>query len=134
MTPRDRFIAALERRPISGRAPHFELVFYLTMEAIGKVHPLQRNYAQWDQMSETERQLHRVEMADTHIMAARKYEHSAIFLHVNPGGLDEERRMLDIVRDKTGDEFSTGNCVFTGLPLERYELIWKVWHDEAIYA
>ncbi|MDQ1256042.1 MAG: Uroporphyrinogen deCOase protein, partial [Candidatus Hydrogenedentes bacterium] len=29
--------------------------------------------------------------------------------------------------------FSTSNCAFTGLPLERYELMWKVWHDEAIY-
>jgi uroporphyrinogen decarboxylase len=43
-TPRERFIAALERRPISGRVPHFELVFYLTMEAFGKVHPLHRDY------------------------------------------------------------------------------------------
>ena len=47
MTPRERFIAALERRPIPGRVPHFELVFFLTMEAFGKVHPSQRHYAQW---------------------------------------------------------------------------------------
>ena len=26
MKPRDRFIAALERRPLHGRVPHFELV------------------------------------------------------------------------------------------------------------
>jgi uroporphyrinogen decarboxylase len=44
MTPREKFIASLERRPILGLVPHFELVFYLTMEAFGKVHPLQRNY------------------------------------------------------------------------------------------
>jgi hypothetical protein len=50
MTPRERFIAALERRPLTGRVPHFELVFFLTMEAFGKVHPSHRNYAQWDQM------------------------------------------------------------------------------------
>ena len=31
VTPRDRLIAALERRPLTGRVPHFELVFYLTM-------------------------------------------------------------------------------------------------------
>ena len=59
MTPRERFIAALNRQPLTGRVPHFELVFYLTMEAFGKVHPSQRSYGQWDQMSETERKLHR---------------------------------------------------------------------------
>ena len=59
MTPRERFIAALERRPIPGRVPHFELVFFLTMEVFGKLHPYHRNYEQWDQMTELERQLHR---------------------------------------------------------------------------
>lgn len=44
MTPRDRFILALEPKPLLGRVPHFELVFFLTMEAFGKVHPLQ-----WDE-------------------------------------------------------------------------------------
>ena len=39
MTPRERFIAAFERKPLTGRVPHFELVFFLTMEAFGKVHP-----------------------------------------------------------------------------------------------
>jgi len=59
MTQRERFIAALERRPIKGRVPHFELVFFLTMEAFGKVHPTHRHYSQWDQMSEREKRLHR---------------------------------------------------------------------------
>ena len=105
MTPRERFIAALERRPVPGRVPHFELVFFLTMEAFGKVHPSQRSYHQWDQMSETERQLHRNEIADIFIMTARRYEHGAIFLHPNPGNLDEQIRMIDLVREKSGDEF-----------------------------
>ena len=105
MTPRERFIAALERRPVPGRVPHFELVFYLTMEAFGKVHPSQRNYHQWDQMSEAERELHRNEIADIFIMTARRYEHGAIFLHPNPGNLDEQIRMIDLVREKSGDEF-----------------------------
>ncbi len=105
MTPRERFIAALERRPVAGRVPHFELVFYLTMEAFGKVHPGQRAYHQWKQMSETERQLHRNEIADTFIMTARRYEHNAIYLHPNPGDEEESLRMVDLVREKTGDEF-----------------------------
>jgi uroporphyrinogen decarboxylase len=29
--------------------------------------------------------------------------------------------------------FSTSNCVYTGMPIERYELILKIWKDEGIY-
>jgi uroporphyrinogen decarboxylase len=105
MTPRERFIAALERRPVPGRVPHFELVFFLTMEAFGKVHPSHRHYGQWDQMTEEERQLHREDMADVHIMTARRFEHDAIFLHTPLGSEDETFRLIDTVRDKTGDEF-----------------------------
>ncbi len=105
LTPRERFIAALEHRPIIGRVPHFELVFYLTMEAFGKVHPSHRLYAQWDQMSESERMLHRNEMADIYIMSAERYEHDAIFLHPNPGSMDETLRLIDLVREKTGDRY-----------------------------
>jgi len=105
LTPRQRFIAALERRPLTGRVPHFELVFFLTMEAFGKVHPSQRSYGQWDQMEEKERELHRNDMADTHIMTAERYEHSAIFLHPNPGTLDETVRLIHKVREKSGDRY-----------------------------
>lgn len=105
MTPRERFIAALERKPITGRVPHFELVFFLTMEAFGKVHPSQRAYHQWDQMTDRERQLHRSEMADTYLMTAERYEHSAIFLHPNPGGEEETLRLIDLIREKSGDRY-----------------------------
>ena len=105
MTPRERFIAALERRPVPGRVPHFELVFFLTMEAFGKIHPSQRHYGQWDQMTERERQLHRNEIADVYIMTAERYEHGAIFLHPNPGSEDEILRLVDLVREKSGDKY-----------------------------
>ena len=105
MTPREHFIAALERRPIPGRVPHFELVFFLTMEAFGKVHPSHRRYGQWDQMTEKERQLHREDIADVHIQTARRFDNDAIFLHPTIGSEDEVLRLIDIVRDKTGDEF-----------------------------
>jgi uroporphyrinogen decarboxylase len=105
LTPRQRFAAALDRRPITGRVPHFELVFYLTMEAFGKVHPSQRNYAQWSQMEEKERQLHRREMADIFIMTAERYEHDAIFIHPNPDSVEETLRLVDLIRDKTGDRY-----------------------------
>lgn len=105
MKPRDKFIAALERKPITGLVPHFELVFYLTMEAFNKVHPLHRYYSQWDQMSEKERELHRNDMADIYITTAEKYNHSAILLHTNPERLDEVLRQIDLVRDKTSDKY-----------------------------
>ncbi|MEA3334327.1 MAG: uroporphyrinogen decarboxylase family protein [Chloroflexota bacterium] len=105
MQPRDRFIAALERRPFTGRVPHFELVFYLTMEAFGRVHPGHRSYHQWMQMDEEERQLHRVDMAGLYIATAERYEHSAIFLHPNPDSLEETIRLVDLVRERTGDRY-----------------------------
>ncbi|HOZ45797.1 MAG TPA: uroporphyrinogen decarboxylase family protein [Candidatus Hydrogenedentes bacterium] len=105
MTHRERFIAALERRTIEGRVPHFELVFFLTMEAFGKVHPSQRAYHQWNQMTESERRLHRNEMADTYLLTAERYEHSAIFLHPNPGDEEETLRLIDLVREKSGDTY-----------------------------
>src|SRR5215471_4123290 len=103
MTPRERFIAALERRPLTGRVPHFELVFFLTMEAFGKLHPSQRVFHQWGQMSESERRLHRLDQAKLYIETAERFEHSAIFLfpHQEPGpdNFEEIRRMIDLVRD-----------------------------------
>jgi len=112
MTPREKFIAALERKQITGRVPHFELVFFLTMEAFGKVHPSHRNYYQWDQMSERERNLHRNDIADIQIAIAEKYEHSAIYLctvSFNPYAfrfdVDECIRMIDLLREKSGDKY-----------------------------
>lgn len=118
MTPRERMSAALERRPLTGRVPHFELVFFLTMEAFGRVHPSQRHYRQWDQMEEKERQLHRRDMAELYIMTAERYEHNAIFLHPNPGSEDETLRLIDHVRDLSGDRFFLmlhGDCTY-GVP------------------
>jgi uroporphyrinogen decarboxylase len=105
MTPRERFISALERRPIKGRVPHFELVFFLTMEAFGRIHPSQRHYAQWDQMEEKERQMHRVDMAELYVRTAERYEHSAILLHPNPSTFEEVVRLIDIIRDISGDKY-----------------------------
>jgi uroporphyrinogen decarboxylase len=109
MTPRERFITALEGGRPGGRVPHFELVFFLTMEAFGRVHPSQRHYRQWGQMAERERDLHRRDIADLYVQTARRYEHAAIFFHA-PGGWGdrteaETRRCLDLVREISGDEF-----------------------------
>ncbi len=105
MTPREQFINALERQTPSGRVPHFELVFFLTMEAFGKVHPSHRYYAQWDQMEEKERRLHREDMADLYIKTAERFEHSAIFIHDNPGTPEECLKIVDAIREKSGDKY-----------------------------
>ena len=105
MTHRERFIKALKCEPIGGQVPTFELVFYLTMEAFGKVHPLQRRYDQWNQMSQNERNLHMNEMAQIYIDTAEKYGHSAIFVHCNPGDYDNTKWLLETIREKTGDEY-----------------------------
>ena len=104
-TPRERFTAALNHQPITGRVPHFELVFFLTMEAFGKVHPSHRHYSQWNQMEEKEQQLHRNDMADIYIATAERFEHDAIFIHPNPDTVEETMRLVDIIREKTGDRY-----------------------------
>lgn len=105
ISSRARFIAALDRKPIIGRVPTFELVFYLTMEKLGKVHPLQRHYQQWDQMTEKERELHRADQAGIYIEIARIYGHDAIFVHPNPGDLDETVLLLTKIRELSGDKY-----------------------------
>jgi uroporphyrinogen decarboxylase len=111
MTPRERFMMALDGKQPSGRIPHFELVFFLTMEAMGRVHPCHRRFDQWDQMSDPERQLQRRDIADVYVQIARKYEHSAIFLHgaggwhSDPHG--EHLRTLEEIRDISGMDYFT---------------------------
>jgi len=109
MKPKENFILALEGKQPFGRVPHFELVFYLTMEAFGKVHPTHRCFSQWDQMSDNEKQFHRKDIVDTYLQIAKTYEHSAIFYQcediwqekVN----DETLRILEMLRGKSNDEY-----------------------------
>ena len=105
MTNRERFIRTLKCEKIGGQVPTFELVFYLTMEAFGKVHPTHRAYYQWNQMSPEERSLHMNEMADIYIDTAKRYGHSAIFVHPNPGDYENTRWLLETIREKSGDEY-----------------------------
>ena len=53
-------------------------------------------------------------------------------------GTDEEaaadvRRALREGMDGYGYIFSTSNCIYTGLPLERYELMHSIWRKEGVY-
>lgn len=105
MTHKERFIKTLLCQEIGGQVPHFELVFFLTMEAFGKVHPCHRLYDQWNQMSYSERKLHINEMADIHIDIAKRYDHSAIFVQSTLKGFDNLRWLLETIREKSGDEY-----------------------------
>lgn len=105
MTPREQFIRTLKCEIIGGQVPTFELVFFLTMEAFGKVHPIHRFYAQWDQMTAKEKALQINDMADVYIQIAEEYGHSAIFVHPNPGDPDNTRRLLEAIREKSGDTY-----------------------------
>lgn len=105
MTGKERFSAALRREKIEGHVPHFELVFFLTMEVLGKVHPSHRYYEQWNQMSPVEQKLQINDMADIYIDIARKYNHDAIFVHPNPSDINNVKWLLETIREKSGDEF-----------------------------
>ena len=53
-------------------------------------------------------------------------------------GTEEEliegvRRALREGMPGYGYIFSTSNCAYTGLPLERYELMNRIWREEGIY-
>ncbi|MBI5723995.1 MAG: hypothetical protein HZA50_08565 [Planctomycetes bacterium] len=100
---------ALEGRQPPSRTPTFELVFFLTMEAFGKLHPDHRYFSQWSQMTETERRIQRRDIAETYVQTARRYEHSAIFVHGSryaAGGSDEETmRLLDDIRELAGNDY-----------------------------
>lgn len=106
MTPRETFITALERKTPPGRVPHFELEFFLTMEAFGRVHPSQRQYDQWDQMSETERELHRRDVADLHVAVARRFEQAGMLYHIPVGWQEDDvRASIEHVRRLSGLEY-----------------------------
>ena len=105
MTNRERFIKTLKCEPIGGQVPTFELVFFLTMEAFGKVHPAQRRYDQWNQMSQRERTLHMNEMAQLYIDTAKRYGHSAIMIHPVLGDLENTQWLIETIREKSGDEY-----------------------------
>ncbi len=109
MIPREKFVMALEGKQPPGRVPHFELIFSLTMEAFGKVHPRHRYYNQWNQMSESERKLHRNDIADLYIQIAQTYEHSAIFFQPprELGACEDEEsvRMMELIKEKTDGKY-----------------------------
>ena len=106
MTNRERFIRTLKCEPIGGQVPTFELVFFLTMEAFGRVHFSQRIFSQWDQMSRREQVLHIKDQADLYIQTAKRYGHSAIFVQPNEmPSLEKTQWLCEEIREQSGDEY-----------------------------
>lgn len=105
MTLKENFIKALNRQKVDGRVPHFELVFFLTMEAFGKLHPAHRNYYQWNQMSKEEQKLHIQDIAGVYVDTAERYGHSAIFVQSGAEDHDFISRVLESIREKSGDKY-----------------------------
>ncbi|MBL7033639.1 MAG: hypothetical protein ISR91_05780, partial [Candidatus Delongbacteria bacterium] len=77
-----------------------------TMEAFGRVHPSQRHYGQWGQMSDREKALQRHDVADLHVEVARRFNTAGMLYH-SPGGWREEdtRLSLEQVRELSGLEY-----------------------------
>ena len=109
MTNRERWIRTLKCEKIGGQVPTFELVFFLTMEAFGKLHFSQRRFDQWKQMSRSEQKLHIDDMARLYIQTAERYGHSAIFVQPNefpdPDHLEVTQELLERIRELSGDEY-----------------------------
>lgn len=96
-------ISALNFEPPAGLVPHFELEFFLTMEAFGKIHPSQRIYSQWDQMTESEKNLHRVDIAELYISTVNEFDLSGIIFIVPHGWHRHDIRLsLEHVRKVDG--------------------------------
>lgn len=131
MTPRETFLTALEGKQPPGHVPTFELVFYLTMELLGKVHPDHRCFPQWEQMSASERRAQVADAAEVHIAVARHYGHSAIAVFDGEGWPGCCRPITECIRERTGGEFAlfwTGDTTIAipedGPSLER--LVWRI--------
>lgn len=106
MTPRQSMINALERKPPAGRVPHFELEFFLTMEALGRIHPQSRRFGKWAQMSERERDLHRRDIADLQVAVYRKFGLSGTIYNVAGGFTEEDLKLsIDSFRELSGRDY-----------------------------
>lgn len=106
MTPKEAMINALERRSPTGLVPHFELEFFLTMEALGRLHSSNRSLGKWDQMSASERRLHRVDIADLHVAVYRKFGLSGTIYHCPSRMAEDDIRLsIDHFRELSGDEY-----------------------------
>ena len=108
LTPRESFIMALEGKQPPGLVPTFEMVFLLTMEAFGRIHPTHRVFSDWGQMSASEKRAQRRDLAETYVQIARTYGHGAIYCLPPKGWKDRDAElmlMMEAIRELSGMEF-----------------------------
>ena len=105
MTGRERLLRTLNLERVGGRVPHFEISMFLTMEAIGKVHPKHRKYSQWNQMSLKEKTLTMTDMADVYVEVAKKYDYDAIFVNYQFPDIRDQIEFLYVIRERSGGEY-----------------------------
>ena len=139
-TPREQFIAALERRPPVGQVPHFELVFYVSKHTDGNIMPIV------DELPEARpHALHSLDpQAGLDITQVKRLRgHEVCLIGCVDCGLlstGTERQIVDsasyaLKHGMPGSAyiFSTSNCIHPGLPLARYELMLDVWRAKGSY-
>ncbi|MEZ5277911.1 MAG: uroporphyrinogen decarboxylase family protein [Opitutaceae bacterium] len=69
------------------------------MEAFGRIHPSQRRFDQWLQMSEAERDLHRKDLGDLYVTTLRRFDLSGMIFNEPKQWRDEDiRASLDHAR------------------------------------
>lgn len=103
-TPKEKFIMALQGKQPPGLVPHFELVFFLTQELLGKPHPSHQDWTGWAETLGAERQRRLEECAGIYLDCAEKLGHSAIFMHA-PSGEQDFIDMARIIRERAGDKY-----------------------------
>lgn len=104
LTPKEKFIMALEGKQPPGLVPHFELVFYLTQELLGKKHPSHQDWTGWEAVSGAERARRIEECALIYLHSAERMGHSAIFFQA-PSLERDFIEMARVIREHAGDRF-----------------------------
>jgi len=75
------------------------------MEAFGKVHPSHRVFHQWKQMSGDEKKAQIHDVAWLYVETAKKYGHSAIFVHSDSLNYEDAAPVLEEIRNISGGEY-----------------------------
>jgi len=104
LSPKLKFIMALEGKTPPGLVPHFELVFFLTQELLGEPHPSHMDWTGWGEKTGKEREEVLRRCARIYAESAKRLGHGAVFLHA-PGAIEDYIRMTEIIREEYGDRF-----------------------------
>ncbi len=103
LTPRERAIIALERRPpVPGLVPTFELEFQLTQELMGK--EFHRGVETWAPAGATQRVRMIAEDAELYVEVAERLDYAIIMIS-GPSAPEDIAVMTNRIRDLSGDRY-----------------------------